>query len=271
MINVLYAGNYKVFDGLLLSAISLAQNTKSDDITIYVMTADLTEQNESYKPLSDQQIEVVQRAVAKSNPNNKVVKIDTKSEFEKYLSKSVNKNDFFTPYTLLRMLVTKIETIPDKIIYLDTDTIINNDINELFSIDISEYEAGVVRDIRLRNKTYDKDYFNAGVMLLNVKKLKETGAIDRAIEIYKTKKMFFVDQTALNKALTKKLILDNKFDEFRHKCKYYPQIVVHHMCNAHPKWHPFKRIKPWHREQFLKLFPMYQYIYDEYDKILSDK
>ena len=49
MIPVVYSGNRKIFEGLLLSVMSLAENTK-EDLQIFVMTMDLSDDNPNFLP-----------------------------------------------------------------------------------------------------------------------------------------------------------------------------------------------------------------------------
>ncbi|MGC4440229.1 glycosyltransferase, partial [Streptococcus suis] len=52
----------------------------------------------------------------------------------------------------------------DKALYLDSDLIVTNDISHLFKLDIDDYYIAAVE-----NRTFKKG-FNAGVMLINLKK-----------------------------------------------------------------------------------------------------
>ena len=54
MINVLYAGNYKVFDGLLLSVLSMVKHT-NEPLNIMCLTMDLRELDKRYVPISKEQ------------------------------------------------------------------------------------------------------------------------------------------------------------------------------------------------------------------------
>lgn len=74
----------------------------------------------------------------------------------------------------------------DKIIYLDSDTVVNSDINELYSIDISDFYVAGVKAIAFNNKKHENrlladvsKYINAGVLLLNTKKIIESGIYER--------------------------------------------------------------------------------------------
>ena len=268
MINILYAGNQKVFDGLLISVLSLTQKTKQD-LQIYIMTMDLTCKNPAFTPISDEQIKFIENVAKRYNKNNKVTKVDATKVYKDVLDNSVNENDRCTPYAMLRLLVGYFD-MPDKLLYLDTDTIINNDISDMYNTDISNYELAAVTDILFKNFVYDFDYFNSGVMLLNVKKLKETGALDKALKLCRYKKMSFLDQDAINKAVKKRLHLSWKCNWFRNKCKYHSDIIIHHLCNARQKDKIMHRIKPWETELFLQSFPMYKDLIEDFLKCKNE-
>jgi lipopolysaccharide biosynthesis glycosyltransferase len=269
MINLLYAGNAKIFDGLLISLYSLAQNTKQP-FTAYVLTMDLKELDPAYIPISDRQIEVLQNVITKFNNQNKIIKVDTTKLYHQVFDDGKNTDiPRCTPYTLLRLLAPKLN-LPSKIIYLDVDTIVNHDIEELFNIDITNFEVGAVRDILFVNFVGFFNYFNAGVLLLNLDKIKQTKSFDIAIDIYKAKKLSFADQDALNKVIKYRRMIPYKFNWFRHKCKYNTNIVVHHLCNARQKGNTRRRIKPWQTELFLQSFPIYTSLINDCLKIKKE-
>ncbi|HAJ77655.1 MAG TPA: hypothetical protein DCO89_01120 [Clostridiales bacterium] len=272
MINLFYAGNVKVFDGLLISLMSMSKHTK-EELNVYLLTMDLKELNADYLPITDEQVAFLESIIKKSNSNSKITKIDVTKQYHDRFDNTVNKNTRCTPYTLLRLLAPHLD-LPDKIIYLDADTIINNDIKELFDIDVENYEAGVVRDIIFKNFVGFFNYFNAGVMLLNLKRIRESGAFDKAAKLCVTKKLAFADQDALNSSIKKRLMIPYKFNWFRKKCKYYDWIVVHHLCNARETGNTHHRIKPWHTELFVQSFPEYKDLINEFietKKLFSNK
>ncbi len=98
----------------------------------------------------------------------------------------------------------------DRILYLDADTIVCNDLSELYSIDIGSYPLAAVYDNYVKtqpllNITLEGEYFNSGVMLLDVKIWREQKVSERAID-YVLKypdRILFVDQCALNAVLHK--------------------------------------------------------------------
>ena len=52
MINLLFCGNDKVFDGLMISLLSASKNT-SDTLRAYVLTMDLSDVDKKYQPLTE--------------------------------------------------------------------------------------------------------------------------------------------------------------------------------------------------------------------------
>ena len=70
MINVLYSGNYKVFDGLLLSVLSMVKHT-DEPLNIMCLTMDLRELNKKYVPISPEQEKYMQKVVKDKNKDTK--------------------------------------------------------------------------------------------------------------------------------------------------------------------------------------------------------
>ena len=179
MINILNAGNYKVFDGLMITTLSMIKHTK-EPINMMCFTVDLTELDPRFTPITQDCAKYVENVLKAVNPESKFTLIDLSDEFKKELIHSVNIGSHFTPFAMLRLLADKVE-MPDKYIYLDTDTVINRDLALLNNIDVSEYELGVVRDAFRINKKY----FNSGVMLVNHKMCLETNLYSQKTLIHR--------------------------------------------------------------------------------------
>ena len=58
MINLMLAGNNKVFDGILISILSILKHC-SEEIHMYILTMDLSNINDNYKAISDEHIIVL--------------------------------------------------------------------------------------------------------------------------------------------------------------------------------------------------------------------
>lgn len=226
MINILLCGNQKVFDGALTELISITNKTQ-EAVNCYIFTMDLTRVKEDYIAIQDEQIEFLNKVVKSKNEKNQVIKIDVTDLYEKEFGNCKNENAYCTPYTLLRLLADLMPNIPDKLLYLDIDMMARGDIAELYNIDISKYEYAAVRE-KYGSKIIATDYINAGMLLLNMKKIKETKLLEKARQKIREKKMIFADQDAIYWSTTKKLIVHRKFNEqskFNRK-----DTIICHFC-----------------------------------------
>ena len=222
MVNILFGGNIKVFNGILLCLLSMIEHTNSA-LNIYVLTADVRELDKDFLPITNNQIDLLNKVVKTKNIESKVQLIQLNKNFNKWILSSSNKLNSYTPFAFLRLFADKIK-LPNKVIYLDTDIMINNNIEELYNIDISKYELGVVKD-RYGHVFIRPKYFNSGMLLMNIKEIKKSGLFQKVREICSKKKMAFPDQSALNKFCKKKLYLPRKFNE---QGKLLNDTVVHH-------------------------------------------
>ena len=263
MINLLYGGNDKVFDGLMISLLSASKNTK-DTIRAHVLTMDLSDVNEKYQPLNEQHRKYLEDMLKEQNPDSTVTLIDITDIYKSSMLNSKNLKNHFTPFAQLRLFADMIPEIPYKVIYLDTDTVVNGDLKELFKIDISNYELAAVKDLYNwlnPNRWKVKKYFNSGVLLLNMKEIRKTKLFKKSRELVANKKMISPDQDALNFLIKKKLMLPEKFNA---KDKYYKEIIVHHFCNVRRKHHFFFRVKPWMVDLVKEKMDAYNELLDEY-------
>lgn len=269
MINILFGGNYKVFDGILLCLISMTKHC-NDPLNIFVLTADVTEINEEYKPLLKSQIDILEKVLKRKNINSRIQLIQLSQDFNNWVYSSSNKLNLYTPFAFLRLFADQIENLPDKIIYLDTDIMINGNIKELYDTDISNYEMAVVLD-RYGRIFIRPNYFNSGMLLMNMNNIKESNLLERVRNMCSKKKMSFPDQSALNKFCKKKLYLPRKFNE---QGKLKNNTIVQHFSKR-MQWFPTLKtinIKPWHIEDVQKKFKIHVYndVYDEYKEILKE-
>ncbi len=245
--NLLLCGNEKVFDGALTQLISIVNKTK-ENINVYIFTAEITRIRKEYTSIKDEQIEFLDEVVKSKNEQNKVQKVDVTDLYEKEFGYCKNENAYCTPYTLLRLLVDLVPEMPDKILYLDIDMMAGDDISKLYNIDITEYEYAAVKE-KYGSVFIWPDYINAGMLLLNMKKIKETNLLKKARNLIRTKKMLFADQDAIYKATTKKLLLPRIYNE---QSKFDKKdTVICHFCKR-LMWKPYphtENYKQWNIEE----------------------
>lgn len=145
MINLLLCGNKRVFDGALTQLISIINRT-NEPVTCYIFTMDASFLKPEYIPIDDRQIEFLNKVVKSKNTENNVIKIDVTKEYNKEFRGSKNETAYCTPYTLLRLLADLIPNMPDKLLYLDIDIMVGGDLNQLYSINVDEYEYAAVKE-----------------------------------------------------------------------------------------------------------------------------
>ncbi len=267
MIPICFSGNRGYFEGFLMCVMSLAKYT-DEELCIYALTMDLSKENPNFLAYTDQQIDLLTEILQKKNKNSRAVKIDVTELYKKHLLGGKNHKNGYTPYAMLRLLSEFLPELPDKLIYLDSDTMCCSDIKQLYDIDVENYDVAMVKDYMGRF-WIRPTYCNSGVLLMNLKRMKENGTFKKVREMVYNKKMLMPDQTALNKYCKKKY-LPFRFNEQR---KIKEDTVVKHFCKGIVFFLPFGfhiyNIKQWEREKVhksLKIF-MFDDIYAEVDKL----
>lgn len=242
MINILVCGNSGVFDGMLLTTLSIIKHT-SRTIRLFIGTMNLSDVDPRFTAISREDADIIDSLLKQKNPESSAVLIDFEENFRRELIDSKNMKTGYTPYAMIRLFADECDILPDKLIYLDTDVLLSGDIGEFYDIDIENYDLAGVRDHYGRIFIYP-NYLNSGVMLWNMKAIREKGIFRRATELCKNKKMLLMDQTAINKFAKKKLILPTRFNE-QHKNR--KDTLIRHF-SMRIKWFPFfktEKIKPW--------------------------
>lgn len=268
--NLLLCGNEKVFDGALTELISITNKTK-EEVKCYIFTMDLTRIKTEYTSINDEQIEFLDTVIKTKNPKNSVIKIDVTDLYEKEFGKCKNENAYCTPYTLLRLLADLVPEIPDKILYLDIDMMAGDDISKLYNTDITDYEYAAVKE-KYGSIFIWPDYINAGMLLLNMQQIKQTGLLEKARDLIKNKKMLFADQDAIYRATTKKKLLPRIYNE---QSKFNKKdTVICHFCKR-LLWIPYphtENYKQWQIKEIHKVLKCHAFDNDleEYVKLKKE-
>lgn len=138
------------------------------------------------------------------NLQNLKIKYIESNDYE--LGKS--KVEHITNTTNVRLYVGEIYNELDNVLYLDNDTVVDGDLNELF--DFVEENKNYGRPwskwdlwpviLRFKGLFKNKYYVNAGVLFLNLKDFRENNMAKKLSDflIEKEKKILFADQDVLN-------------------------------------------------------------------------
>ncbi|MCI5745847.1 MAG: hypothetical protein MR270_06170 [Erysipelotrichaceae bacterium] len=258
MINVLFCGNDKVFDGILTCVLSIFKRSNNNEpYTFYVFTMDVSHIKEQYKPISDKQIDFLNKVIKEYNIDNQIKKIDVTNLYMKEFASCPNESAYCSPYTLIRLFADIVDGLPDKILYLDVDVLFNKDIHLLYDIDISSYEYAASRD-HYGKYLLNPNYINAGVILMNLKKMKETKILTKARALLKVKKLVFADQSALIRSTTIRKVLPQKFND--QKFLHNHTVIRHFSKRLFYLPYPHTdNIKQWHVSKIHKVFKYYQF------------
>lgn len=264
MKNILFSGNDKVFSGMLTCMLSIFKRSNDKEpITFYVFTLDVSHIKPEYKAVTDKQIAFLDKIAKEYNKEHRVIKVDVTDIYQREFANCPNEMAYCSPYTLLRLLADEIPEIPDKLLYLDVDILFNRPMELLYDIDIEDYEYAAARD-HYGKFLLNPNYINAGVLLLNMKKIKETGLFVKGRELLKTKKMLFADQDAIYRSTTKKKMLPQYFNDQKFLWKH---TVVRHFSKRlfYLPYPHTANIKQWDVSKIHRIFK-----YDQFDDILFE-
>ena len=268
--NILYCGDDGIKRGVLISILSLMM--RSNGIyNIYIATIEY----EGVKPFSVKTAKFLDKLVKKYNPKNSVTLIDATEVFVENLPKK-NMGSYFTPCSMLRLYMDKFPELADcdKVLYLDYDVVCRGDISEFYNMNLDGVEVAGVLDIYGKNfyhyrGLFNFDYMNSGVMLFNLKECRKTGMLEKAVGICMKKWMLLADQSALNKAISKRKLVERKYNEQGERPR--EDTVLHHFSNNF-KFLPYfrvQKVKPFDIERVHSVLKIHEYddIFAEYEKL----
>lgn len=112
----------------------------------------------------------------------------------------------WSPSIYLRLMIPKLFPDCEKVLYLDSDILVLDDIEKLWNIDLNGKTCAAclaaVKDEHRKRLEFSKDmsYFNSGVMMFNAKKMHDDNAITKCIELFQLKQhvLKYPDQDLLN-------------------------------------------------------------------------
>ena len=231
----------------------------------------------------DLTIENMNRISKISNEKFKIDFIYMKDEFKLITNRIENcyvRLDYFTLTIFFRLLIPDMFPEYDKGIYIDSDVVVPGDISELYNTELGNNLLGVCNDISILNiKTFTDyvenavgvskyKYFNSGVLLMNLKELRDRGFSNKFFELLDKYHFDCVapDQDYLNAICKDRVVyLDEAWDampaEGRELIKN-PKII-HYNLND----------KPWQYDniQYEEYFWKYAKMTDLYDEIVKFK
>ncbi|MFN8282849.1 MAG: glycosyltransferase family 8 protein [Chitinophagales bacterium] len=215
---------------------SLLENNSKNPVHVHVLT-----NSKSYK------LQLLKRTLKRYKCENTFHVLSKETE-EKISNFCISAHADFVNYYRI-FLPEILDNSIEKVLYLDVDMIINADISELYNTDISAYALAAADEenenaVHLLNIPFEYNYFNSGVLLMNLKKFREENTIQKLSQfiLENEEKLFSWDQDAFNAVLYKdRFTLDHKWNVTLGVAlnlkETQPNIV--HYTGMHKAWHPY--------------------------------
>lgn len=259
-------------DGLLISILSLMKHV-STPLHIYILTATIATREKQYQPLSDETVAFLRNQVESSRAGGTVEKIDITQQFNAHQPEA-NMDTIFTPYCMLRLFSDRVPQLPDRLLYMDTDVVCRRDPQSFYDQDLTGTEVVGVLDHYgkwfFHNQWWGLDYMNSGLMLMNMKLIREDGLFARCRELCEIREMFMPDQTALNKLSTAKKLVPRRYNEQR---KLHGNTVFQHFTTSFRlfPWIHTLTVKPWQVDKVHRELKLHEYddVLAEYQKLVG--
>ena len=175
-----YAGTRNVYPDMIIAAKSLALHSSVD--VIYFLIEDKT--------------------VPYAIPDYvHCINVSDQTYFDKYCP---NVYRLWTWMVLMRAALTKIFPDLDRILSLDIDTVVMQNIDELWDLNMDGYYFAGVKET-LKSKP-GEPYMNMGVAMQNLKLLRDSGMDDKIIQMLNNKKFKFAEQDCMNQLCCKRIL-----------------------------------------------------------------
>lgn len=152
----------------------------------------------------------------------------------------LKRGEYVTHAAYLKFYLPDLLPDCDKILYIDSDVMIQKDLRDVFETDIEDYYAGVVEDVPLiHNALCIAHYFNSGVLLLNLRLMREHDASTALFNICRSaKNLVYIDQDPLNIFFKRKVrllpvIYNFEYNVFFHEKNKFTLDTINHCFGTH--------------------------------------
>ena len=160
--------NYATYAGVVIASI-LANAQKEEVLKFYILDGGIKNKHKfqilQLKNIKDCEIEFI--------PINEDL-------FKDY--KEVKTHSYVTLATYYRLKLPTLLPNIDRIIYFDCDFVVNSSLKELYNIDLEGCPIAGVHDIKQKMVIKNPTYVNAGMLLFDIKRMKELNLEQRFLE-----------------------------------------------------------------------------------------
>ena len=183
--------------------------------------------------------------------------------------------DYYTSAIFYRLMIPEMFPDYDKVLYMDCDTVALADVAKLYTIDIGNNFIGAAADQAVAAvpafRAYTKyalniaphRYFNSGVIVMNLKKLREIGFYGKFCEVLRSYEFIIApDQDVLNLICKDRVYYyGGEWNQMPIGGKGNPKLIHYNLT-----------MKPWHYEDILfkEHFWHYAKRSEYYERILGE-
>lgn len=245
-IPIFYACDENYVKYTMVSIKSMIENANpKNNYKIYILCTDVS--NESLEKLSRLQ-----------NDFFSIEFVDMEEKM-KDLKDSLPVRDYFSMTTYYRMFIPQMFPELDKVVYIDSDTIVLGDIADMYNLDLGDnYVAAAQCQVIVQEEIFSSyvenvlgmnylEYFNAGVLVMNCKAFREIDLLKTFLELLDMYTFVVAqDQDYLNLICKDKVLwMDSAwnmevFGEL--PCKEEEMKIIHYNLSAKPWNYPDCRL-----------------------------
>lgn len=258
--NIAFCINDAYADKVAVVMVSVLHNHPKDKIDFYIFSSDFTEAS----------LERLQKLKRKYK-NFTLTGINVPQDKFEQLSLNI---DYISMETYYRYIIADLVPQLDKILYLDADLVVCQNLSKLYETDLNGFYLAGVNDLFIQHQNYrskigfseSQPYVNAGVLLMNLALMRKDKISEKFIET--TKKMQgiiqYQDQDVINIVCQNKIKLMDSIYNFASENAVYEKeklknaYVIHYTGPKKP-WQSkrSKRGKIWRKYHQLS-----QYVID---------
>ncbi|NTV67317.1 MAG: glycosyltransferase family 8 protein [Chlorobaculum sp.] len=272
-VNIVFASDRNYIQHLSAALVSLLVNNRELALTVYIISSGMT-------PKDRRRIDEI--------VNGYDCEVRHLTVSDDLFVRLATEHPMYPKGIYYRLLIPSLID-EKKVLYLDSDIIVNGSIRELYDTDLGDAYVGAIEDPgfdrhdKLRMERSAR-YFNSGMMLINLAKWKESGVQKKVIDFieHNPDAIWFPDQCGLNSIINGKWKtvplkfnqqssifsegFDDKFDCFNkeelQEARTKP-VIIHYTSGSKP-WH-FRNNHPYksYYWKYLKMTPYRHAIYSD--------
>lgn len=241
--NIIFSSDNNYSPYLAISIFSILKNNKNESINFYILDLGIDQTNK----------DIISKIIEHYNCNISFILVN-EADFQQF-PKTI---EYISLATYARLNLTHYIKDIDKAIYIDVDTLTNGSLKELWSINIEDYALAACQDtfIDIEHAYYKSSidlgkhiYFNAGILLLNLKKWREDNIFQLSIDWLNRYRdaIKYQDQDILNGIFKDRVkIINNRFNftpsernliRNGYKTNTEMPIIIYHYCGNKKFWH----------------------------------